>query len=192
MPTQRVPFIFIFSAPAPGTPLQQLHARWLMFLGKLSCLLLFCLLLLWHLSGTYFFSLVYRNMCVKPQTLCLIEESILWPAWINLPCISYPLNISGSSVEFHDCVYYYLLLTVYVLPIRLYMSYPTYHQMGCSLRAEPVFFFFFLKIEIYFSLMRHPKQMLLIGGWFSSKWCSGSFHLLALSRCSFQGRMLKD
>lgn len=33
--------------------------------------------------------------------------------------------------------------------------------------------------------------MLLIGGWLSSKWCSGSFHLLVLSRCSFQGRMLQ-
>lgn len=26
------------------------------------------------------------------------------------------------------------------------------------------------------------KQILQIGGWLSSKWCSGSFHLLALSR----------
>lgn len=118
VPTQRVPFIFIFSAPAHCTPLQQLHATWLISFWKLSCLLLLCLLLLWHLSGTYFFSLVYRNMCVKPKTLCLIEESILWPAWINLSRISYPLNISGSSVDFHDCVYYYLLLTVYALTIR--------------------------------------------------------------------------
>lgn len=118
MPTQRVPFIFTFSAPAPCIPLQQLQARWLILFGNYLVSypsVCFCCGIFWNI---FFFSLVYRDMCIKPKTLCLIEESILWPAWINLSCISCPLNISGISVDFHDCVYYNLLQIVYVLPIR--------------------------------------------------------------------------